>query len=1824
MQSYDITFRKIGIMYLIFLLVFTGIGGNIGIPVSYAAEEGTYVSSDGDDTTGDGTRENPYATLQKAFQAANDQGTIFIMDDITLMHPFPTLKVAKSVTITTASEATNTAVIKRGAVGGTGTGTLFDLENSHLTLRNIVIDGSFGEGPSQGRIINVNANAKLTIEDGTILQNNYSEYPGSAVILNGANAVLEMTGGEITGNSHRTFGAVLINFSQTRVIMTGGKITGNNGGGVHVRNNVTGDFILSGDAVITDNTIEGLERNVFLDGPNSLTLSSNFTGKAGITATNRMTKGSTFGLANEGTFTGLENLFADNDSSLFAVYGGGNALEWNSIDKTLLQEKVDEINGEDLNELNYTTESWQALLEALNMAQEALDNGESTQEEVDQALANLEAARNNLQVPHVTPGGVGDGLTSWVDVGKSSVRDNSDRVTKLQDLAFDRTWDVVGTSAQPYNASNINFNPGLTLDSTVGYYATSRFGQNDTAREIFSVQISRNHTGFPWEFGSNHLGSQYGLNKSQIRTSFFSTSNRTVNLPDKYNLLESRVLNIRSSNEEWSLSLDGNQLASFDNNAVQWSYPNLSTYYIGAGHNSRYNGSISEVILFNRVLTSVERQQVNSYLAIKYGLTLETDYLDSNEGIMWSAAANEDYSNRITGLGRDDNGALYQKQSVSNEKDSIVTIALGDTIQNSNEENGNTIWNDKSFFLFGDDGASTEFINPIDKTDESLKRMERVYKVQKTNWQDTNSAGEDSKITLQIEKVQGADEWPLYVIVSSDDHFGAEDSFYLIEDGKVTIDTKNFGPVSYFTIAATVPQIEGGSLEQTETEGTRIALTFDHEVNLSSLDGFTITVNGEEVAINEVTFEVDPNNQKQLVLTLPDGTHVTDKEVKVLYDGKGNLKGTNSVPVDGFEQIVTDEFASSLQITKPSEIAKTSKPIIEGTASPEATISIVIKDSEGNIVEDAGGTTTVDEDGNWYFTPNIDLEDGPYTVEVTALKDGRTATKAKEFIIESVDKTALESKVEEIKNLDAADYTEESWQELDKALSKAREVLDNDEAIQEEVDIALEQLNNAYESLTKWVPELLSVEVNVQDKIELIFDKSIDLDNIDGFTVEVNGLEISITDFEINGETLTLLLDGKVEEGNSVKVIYKKEEGNLRGTNGEPVASFEKEATNNVPVNKTSLQSKVEEINTENLQDKDYTEESWQELQSKLREAQEVLENPDASQADVNEALDKLELAYNSLTKWVPELETTKANELDKIEFTFDNPIVLDNLDGFTIEVNGQHVVVTDFKVNGDKLTLLLPEAVEGGSAVRVTYDADTGNIRGTNGEPVKSFEKELTVVDKSALEAEIDLRETLNEKDYSLDSWEAYETALQNAKSVFDNPEATQAEVDAALKTLEEAYLNLSVDKSKLQAKVEGADSLVESHYSTDSWATYQEALEKAEAVLADPNATQTEVDAALKTLEEAYLNLSVDKSKLQATVEEADSLVDSHYSTDSWTAYQEALEKAEAVLADPNATQTEVDTALKTLEEAYLNLSVDKSKLQAKVEGADSLVESHYSTDSWATYQEALEKAEVVLTDPNATQTEVDAALKTLEEAYLNLSVDKSKLQAKVEEADSLVEPHYSTDSWTAYQEALEKAEAVLADPNATQAEVDAELAKLTEAYYNLTVNKKGLQERVNEAKSLTPSDYSEKSWNVFEKALIEAEKVLNDSNATQDQINDAYTKLVEAYLGLTVDKQALKEQVELGDKLDASDYSKQSWAAYQKALKQAKDVLANPNATQAEVNEALDQLLNTKNNLKEITVENKLPQTSTNLYEWLLLGISLLLVGFVLIITQRKTKA
>ena len=90
----------------------------------------------------------------------------------------------------------------------------------------------------------------------------------------------------------------------------------------------------------------------------------------------------------------------------------------------------------------------------------------------------------------------------------------------------------------------------------------------------------------------------------------------------------------------------------------------LSTYTI-KNFNNNFYGYIPELLVYSRVLNSLERRKAETYLAVKYGVSLSNSYISSDDKLLWDWAANTKYNNRITGIMRDDASGLNQPFSTT-------------------------------------------------------------------------------------------------------------------------------------------------------------------------------------------------------------------------------------------------------------------------------------------------------------------------------------------------------------------------------------------------------------------------------------------------------------------------------------------------------------------------------------------------------------------------------------------------------------------------------------------------------------------------------------------------------------------------------------------------------------------------------------------------------------------------------------------------------------------------------------------------------------------------------------------------------------------------------------------------------------------------------------------------------------------------------------------------------------------------------------------------------------------------------------------------------
>ncbi|WP_153393911.1 thrombospondin type 3 repeat-containing protein [Chryseobacterium vaccae] len=195
---------------------------------------------------------------------------------------------------------------------------------------------------------------------------------------------------------------------------------------------------------------------------------------------------------------------------------------------------------------------------------------------------------------------------------------------------------------------------------------------------------------------------------------------------------------------------------------------NLRIGHAGWDAPGAFPGDIMEVAWYNRTLTENEQSRINSYLALKNGVTLKENYLSTTSNVVWDRISNIDYNNNIFGIAKDDFTALHQKQAGSVNRGQQLVIGNGTSLWDSNAANTNAL-TEGQFLLTGDNGLKQGLSIPLSYTAGSNGatnyRFASIWKVQNT--------GNVGTVTVA---------WPksvrnLYLIQSSDAVFDGTDTF---------------------------------------------------------------------------------------------------------------------------------------------------------------------------------------------------------------------------------------------------------------------------------------------------------------------------------------------------------------------------------------------------------------------------------------------------------------------------------------------------------------------------------------------------------------------------------------------------------------------------------------------------------------------------------------------------------------------------------------------------------------------------------------------------------------------------------------------------------------------------------------------------------------------------------------------------------------------------------------------------------------------------------------------------------------------------------------
>ncbi|MGD6942409.1 hypothetical protein ACQCT6_10250 [Cytobacillus gottheilii] len=409
--------------------------------------------------------------------------------------------------------------------------------------------------------------------------------------------------------------------------------------------------------------------------------------------------------------------------------------------------------------------------------------------------------------------------------------------------------------------------------------------------------------------------------------------------------------------------------------------------------------------------------------------------------------------------------------------------------------------------------------------------------------------------------------------------------------------------------------------------------------------------------------------------------------------------------------------------------------------------------------------------------------------------------------------------------------------------------------------------------------------------------------------------------------------------------------------------------------------------------------------------------------------------------------------------------------------------------------------------------------------EAIKQVLSILEFAGQSALDTKKAQAENREEADYTSESYNALESALEL-------PETTNGEVVAKTEAIEEALAGLEfAGQTALNAAKAKAEEKEESDFTSESYNALKSALEL-------PEATNVEVVGKTEAIKEALADLEfAGQTALNTAKAKASKKQEADYTSESYNLLKSALELPETTNAEVVAKAEAIQSAL-----AELVFAGQSALNTAKVK-AEEKEEADYTSKSYKALKSALEL-------PETTNAEVIAKTEAIQEALTGLEfAGQSALNTAKAIAEEKQESDYTSESYSPLKSALEL-------PETTNAEVVAKTEAIQEALAGLEfTGQTALNAAKAKAEEKEGSDFTSESYSPLKAALELPETTNAEVVAKTEAIEEALAGL--EFAGQT----ALNTAKAKASKKEEADYTSESYSLLKAALEL-------PETTNAEV--------------------------------------------------------
>ena len=481
---------------------------------------------------------------------------------------------------------------------------------------------------------------------------------------------------------------------------------------------------------------------------------------------------------------------------------------------------------------------------------------------------NSNTASEVLSIPYsssMAPGDVSTNLSLWLRAS-DGITLNGTNISAWADISGNSNDASQATpTLQPELLTDeLNGNPMINfsenqLDGTAGFYTHEYFVVTQPSEIYSNNNVVGRILGFEENsFSTLSLGPTTNFTDNEVITHAvgqFSTDYRAVQVNTTSSFGNPIIINCRNNDivSPTFQQIYRNGVDVVTNHVNIGAFENLSNQFYRIGSNSYttevpYNGGIAEVISYSTTLSDSDRRDVETYLAIRYGITLDIsseNYTAGGTNIYSHTSYNAD----IAGIGRDlTNQGLNQTTSKSVNAGSIIEMYSASDLT------------DGEYLIWGNNDSSVSFVD--DNIPSGVtQRMERVWRVDET--------GDVGTVTVKVDMTSitlDPDNSSLNLIIAptsatipTDLSSATVTSTGVIssENGRnyVTFSGVNFSDGDYFTIGGDIQSvIPGGS-----SGGSNLSVWLKADVGITSSGSLVGSWTDQSGQANDVTQGNDTN-----------------------------------------------------------------------------------------------------------------------------------------------------------------------------------------------------------------------------------------------------------------------------------------------------------------------------------------------------------------------------------------------------------------------------------------------------------------------------------------------------------------------------------------------------------------------------------------------------------------------------------------------------------------------------------------------------------------------------------------------------------------------------------------------------------------------------------------------------------------------------------------------------------------------------------------------------------------------------------------------------